>query len=332
MVTRNDVAKRANVSVAVVSYVLNNSNYVSEEKRAAVIKAIEELNYKPNYIAKSLKTKKTYSFALLSNDIRYPRFAEYLYYMEKYSFENGYQVTLCTARQDEKFLNSVIERQYDAVYMLSNWFSSEQLNYLSSKVPVVLSQTRHYDNLSPDIKLVAPDVCRNIETVTSYLVSRGHRRIAFVPAYHFESLNIYNGGYRLKGYQQSLQEHDIPFIEDYVCMTEENNGSIYSFLDKMLSLNPDKRPTAYVAGNDQIAAIVMNFLKSKGIRIPDDISVVGNDNLMFSNYISPRLTTVDSCSELLAKTVIETFQKVIKKESVEDCFMKGKLIIRESTN
>lgn len=331
MATRNDVAKRANVSPAVVSYVLNNSNYVSEEKRTAVLRAVEELHYQPNYLAKSLKTQRTYNFALLSNDIRYPRFAEYLYYMEKYSFENGFQVTMCTARQDDAFLDMILERQFDAIYMLSNWYTSEQLNFLSQKVPVVLSKTRHYDKLSPNIHVVAADVCWNMRMITDYMIEKGHERIGFVPAYHFESLSIYNGGYRLKGYRMSLLEHDIPFREDYVCLTQENNDSIYAYLDKMISLGSQERPTAYVAGNDQIAAIVMNYLKQKNYRVPDDVSVGGVDNLALGTLTSPSLTTVDARSEIIAEKAFCTMQKMINKEPVEDCFIKGELIIRNST-
>ena len=100
MVTRNEVAERAGVSPSVVSYVLNNSNYVSEEKRKAVLKAVEELHYHPNYIGRSLKTKKTNILGLVCDDIRSELFAEITYFSEKYAYDKGYNLFLCTSHQD----------------------------------------------------------------------------------------------------------------------------------------------------------------------------------------------------------------------------------------
>ena len=152
-VTRNDVAKLAGVSPAVVSYVLNNSKYVSEERRTAVLRAVEELGYQPNIMARGLKTKKSMLVAFVCDNLR----NDWLEGAEELLFRNGYYVSHCYSKPGPDFINMLLMRQFDGVFMMSNLFSTDQLNQLAAHgIPVILYKTREYGDLDPRIVTLAP--------------------------------------------------------------------------------------------------------------------------------------------------------------------------------
>ena len=175
--TRNDVAKLAGVSPAVVSYVINKTKFVSEEKTQAVLDAIKELNYQPNLYARSLKTNRSMQIAFVCDNLR----NDWLEIAEKKLDKLGYNVSHCYSRDGDDFIQSLISGRYDAVFMLSNRYKAVQLNRIAEAgIPVVLYKTREYSHLEPNIVAVAPNLYSGVEKTVNYLVFRGHRRILFV--------------------------------------------------------------------------------------------------------------------------------------------------------
>ena len=141
-VTRNDVAKKAGVSQAVVSYVMNNSNYVSEQKRKAVLKAVEELNYTPNIFAKGLRTNRSSQIALVGDTLQDELYGT----LSSELFDQGYYPSLFFSRKEDAFIGKLIEGRFDAMFMASNGFSAEQLNRIvDSGIPLILYQSRSYE-------------------------------------------------------------------------------------------------------------------------------------------------------------------------------------------
>ena len=133
-VTRNDVAKKAGVSPAVVSYVMNNSNYVSEQKRKAVLKAVEELNYTPNIFAKGLRTNRSSQIALVGDTLQDELYGT----LSSELFDQGYYPSLFFSRKEDAFIGKLIEGRFDAMFMASNGFSAEQLNRIvDSGIPLI---------------------------------------------------------------------------------------------------------------------------------------------------------------------------------------------------
>lgn len=222
MATRKDVADLAGVSPAVVSYVLNKSNYVSEEKRAAVLKAVEKLNYQPNYMGRSLKNKKTNNLGLICDDIRSELFAEIAFYSERYAYKNGYSLFLCTSHQDDKFLNGIVDHRLDGIFLATSIYSTEQINQIAKcNIPVALYKAHHYDNLDPRVKCIEVDYRKAAYMLTERLIQKGHERIAFFPPYRSKLSYWESADFRFKGYQDAMRHYGRPVEETLICYDNE---------------------------------------------------------------------------------------------------------------
>ena len=179
-VTRNDVAKKAGVSPAVVSYVMNNSNYVSEQKRKAVLKAVEELNYTPNMFAQGLRMNRSNQIALVGDTLQEELYGS----ISSRLFDQGYYPNLFFSRKDDAFIGKLIEGRFGAMFMASNGFTAEQLNRIvDSGIPLILYQSRRYEGLDPRIVIRAPDLYDGVKRTINYLILKGHRRIAYIPPF-----------------------------------------------------------------------------------------------------------------------------------------------------
>lgn len=328
-VTRNDVAKRAGVSSAVVSYVINGTRFVSEERAEAVRRAIEELGYSPNVQARGLRTNRSMQIGFVCDNLR----NDWLEEAEQILFDQGYYVSHCYSRDGDSFISSLLARNFDGIFMMSNRFSTEQLNQIAEAgIPVVLYQTRRYGELHPMIKAVVPDIKDGIAKAVNYLALKGHRRIALIPPVRYKTRGIYNDGFRISAYIDALKQNGIEFSEKLVCLKTESMETILSEVFSMLTAPDVKdRPTAIIAGNDYIAVKIMQYVKKLGIRVPDDVAVMGADNTYLSTVVTPSLTSIDfskkEFSELLAKTLLG----LIHGEKVEDRFIPVSVVIREST-
>lgn len=328
------MAKRAGVSPAVVSYVLNHSNYVSSEKREAVLKAVKELHYTPNYMARALKTNRAFHFAFIGDDVRNEFYTEIAYYMEKFSYEKGYSISLCSSRNDNAFLNSLNSHRYDGIFLASNLYSADQLNYIASKNrALVFYQTRDYENLDPHITVVSADYYNGTKQAMTYLLKKGHQRIAYIPPYRFSLHDVaFSRDYRMKAYVQSLEEYGIPVNQKLICFDIQDENALFRFVSQMISIKKiDQRPTAFLIGNDYLATRVIKYLKTLNILVPKDIAIIGMDNTMSAMIATPELTTIDVPKKEVACKVVETLIKQINGEDYRSVYLPTNLIIRGST-
>lgn len=307
MSTRKDVAELAGVSPAVVSYVLNNSNYVSEEKRQAVLSAVAQLDYQPNYIGRSLQNKKTYNLGLVCDDIRSELFAEIAYYCEKFAYKNGYKLFLCTSHQDDAFLKGIVDHRLDGIFLGTSIYSTEQINRLAkSNIPIVLYQARHYQNLDSRVKCIEMEYDKASFMLTERLIRNGYQKIAYFPPY-LSGISFHgNKDFRYNGYRAALEQYGYPFEEELVCF---HNGSYEEMLEKAemicRSILADKGRIAYVAGNDYLAIKIMMYLKEKGLYSRENVAIVGMDNTASSAIVSPALTTIGFSKEDIAREAID---------------------------
>lgn len=326
-ITRNDVAKLAGVSPAVVSYVINQTKTVSEEKTLAVKKAIEELHYRPNVYARSLKTNKSMQIAFVCDNLR----NDWLAIAENKFMDKEYFVSHCYSRDGDDFIQMLIEGRFDGVFMLSNRYTAKQLNEIAvAGIPIVLYKTRDYSFLEPNIVTVAPDIYGGIAKAVSYLIVRGHKRIILAPPLRY-NMNL-KKGYREKAYKETLEENGIAYDEAFVCKNTESMESIFSTIfDLVFSGRPSERPTAIVAGDDYLAGHIMQYLKKLGLRVPEDMAVVGMDNMYLSEMVSPQLTTIDFSKEEFSEKLVDTMLKLMNGEQPEDAFINVSLAVREST-
>lgn len=332
MVTRKDVAERAGVSPAVVSYVMNQSNYVSQEKREAVLKAVQELHYTPNYVARSLKTNCTFHFALIGDDVRNEFYTELVYYMEEFLYQKGYSISLSSSREEETFLGSLVGRQYDGIFLASNRYSAEQINFLAARVgALVFFQTKKYEDLDSRVVIVSANYYEGTKDAVRYLIGKGHRRIAYIPPYRFHlELPDYQD-FRLMGYLDSLRDGGLTADDSLICRDTKDEETVFAFVEGELEKNQENRPTAMLIGNDYLAAQVIQFLKQRKVSVPNDIAVVGMDNTKSSIVCTPTLTTIEVPGQTVACRVSKALTDILGGQRPQSVFVPTRLIVREST-
>lgn len=327
-VTRNDVAKLAGVSPAVVSYVVNNSNYVSAEKRDAVLKAIKELDYTPNYFARNLRSNRSNQIALVGDTLQ-----EELYGgMSTELFEKGYYSSLFFSRKGDSFISRLIEGRFAAVFMASNGFSAEQLNRIvQAGIPLILYQSREYEGLDPRIVIRAPDISDGVKRILNYLILKGHKRIAYIPPLRYQTEGAQGNDFRAKAYSSTLKANGLKVDESLFCIHTQSESSILEDVFAMMtSYDIDSRPTAFVTSDDHMAAQVMRYLKKLNLRVPEDVAVVGWGNIVSSRITTPELTTIDSEIPYFAREVADALVQMANGEQPESRLYCGKLIIRGS--
>ena len=327
-VTRNDVAKLAGVSPAVVSYVINSSKYVSEEKTAAVKKAIKELQYRPNMQARGLKTNRSMQIAFVCDNLR----NDWLEGAETLLFEKGYYVSHCYSKDDENFIQMLISRQFDGVFLMSNRFSTAQLNEIAGAgIPIVLYKTRNYGKLDPHIVTVAPDYRDGVVKSVNYLAVRGHKKIALIPPIRYRTKGLEDDGFRVKAYVETMKQNGLELHEEWVCTETESVEEILSSVFNMLTNGrKELRPTAFVTGNDYTAVQIMQYVKKMGLRIPEDVAIVGVDNVYLATVVTPALTSVDFSKEEFCQKLADTMLKLVDGEIPEGEYIKVSVVVRDS--
>lgn len=327
-ITRNDVAKLANVSPSIVSYVLNNSNYVSDEKRKAVLKAVEELDYVPNQLARGLKTHKSSQFAFVCDNIQTELFEE----VEESLFDKGYYLSLNYSRDTEGFIDMLVSRQLEGIFMATNIFSTEQLNSIASKnIPMILYKTKEYKNLDPRIKAIAPNYYDAVKKSVDYLALKGHKCIGMVPPLKYRTKGLSSNDYRTRAFRESLDSHGLIASDDLICTHTKTVEDICENIFSMLSnRKTELRPNSLVVGNDYLAAQIIRYLEKLNIKVPRDLAIVGCDNTRIADITRPALTTVDVSKEELANLYVDKMLDLVNGKEVADVYTNVHLVIRDS--
>ncbi|MDD3996182.1 MAG: LacI family DNA-binding transcriptional regulator [Sphaerochaetaceae bacterium] len=328
--TRNDVASKAGVSPAVVSYVLNGSNYVSDTKRRAVLTAIEELGYYPNIVARSLKTSRSAQIAFICDNITSNH---WLPLIEERFYEKNYNVSLCFSKPTDEFLRMIVGRNFEGIFMMTNIYTADQLNSLAEfNIPIILYKTRQYKELDERIVTVAPNYIEGVKKSVDYLALKGHKQIGFVPPLRYITKGITGDDFRIRAYVESLEKHGLPVTDDLVCASTQSEAVINESVFKMVTAGQGISPTGLVVGNDYLAIEIMQYLKQLGRRVPEDIAIIGADNDMVASLSSPQLTTIDFSKDEFAETVSTSLIRLMRGEKVtpQEMFIDTRLIIRES--
>jgi LacI family transcriptional regulator len=289
MSTISDVAKRAGVSTMTVSRVINSSGYIAHETQERVEKAIAELGFVPNALARSLRFKQTKTIALVLTDITNPFFTTLARGVEDAASENGFTVMFTntdeSSDEEAENLNTLLQKQVDGVLLVPAGSSNESVTYLQERsIPVVV-----LDRRVPDVKVdtVCSDSVPGAYQVTRHLIDLGHRSIAIISG----PLHISTSADRAEGYRLAMQEAGLPIDVQWVQHGHFTQDSGYEMVKALLPLQP--RPTAVLAANNFIAIGAYAALRDAGLRIPEDISLVTFDDLPAKLMLEPFLTTVD---------------------------------------
>lgn len=288
MSTIKDVGTLAGVSVATVSRVLNNSEKVSPRSKKAVLKAIEELGYRPNLAAQSLAKNQTNTIGVLVGDVSDPFFGAMLKSIETVAYSNGKQVLIGNGFHDEKrekeVVDLLINYRCDAIVVHSKALSDKVLLDLAQEIPNMVILNRIVPGL--EARCISLNNEHGSYLATSHLLAAGHKEIGFLASDH----HIEDNEQRKSGYLRALKEFNISAPEEWIseAAPSELGGeeATQDLLSRSLSL------TAIVCYNDIMAAGAMTVLNDNGFDVPKDISLVGFDDSSIARYLSPKLTTV----------------------------------------
>jgi DNA-binding LacI/PurR family transcriptional regulator len=286
--TIRDVARKANVGVGTVSRVLNDSPAVREETRQKVLAVIQELDYTPNPIARRLSTGQTLTIGVILPYLTMPSYIERLRGVQYTLADSEYDLVLFDienpSQRDAYFQNFSIKSRVDGALLISLPPNDEQATrFTNSNIPTVLIDAYH-----PDLCCIYPDDVEGGRIATQHLIELGHRKIAYLSDYlstpFHPSMRL-----RYQGYREALAKENIPFDPKYHIEGERGRINARVMAKELLSM--DDPPTGIFAASDTQAIGIIDAAHELGIRIPEDLSVVGFDDIRDAAYVD--LTTID---------------------------------------
>ncbi|AQR95798.1 LacI family DNA-binding transcriptional regulator [Clostridium saccharoperbutylacetonicum] len=326
-VTIKDIAKLANVSHTTVSRALNNSPYINEETKVKIKALAKELNYVPNYSAKSLVLLKSYVigifFSSISEGTSDTFFHEIIKGVNKV-MDKEYNLVI-RGIDDYEYSHPIDNKNFDGIIVVSQSKNDDKFikTILEKNIPtVVINRNIDDDKI---INIMSDDTKGSYDAVT-YFIENNHKRIALIEGNkEFES-----SSYRRKGYIKALEDNNIPINEELIISGKYDLQSGYISMNKLLEL--DEKPTAVFCSNDDIAVGAMKAISESGLRVPDDISIIGFDDSNFCNYVTPTLSSVKKDSLTMSKYGGTYILNLINNKEIDrnKVFIESKLVMRKS--
>lgn len=312
-----DVAQQAGVSKATVSRVLSGrAEYMREETRLRVEKAIELLEYRPSSVARSLTSKRTYTTGILISDVGNPFYPEVIHGVENVAFKDGYDVFLCNTNYDEKrgmaFVRSLIDKRVDGVLIMSSSMSNDWLTELSrNNVPAVVLDWDVHD-LKGNLSLIRVNYERGIQEAVAHLIGLGHRRFAHVSG----PVELHTTRLRQEAFLAALASHGIPSSEVQII---NGNLRIEGGREAMQPLlQQQERATAVFCANDLMAMGILSEARFHGIQVPDDMSVIGLDDIWLATQTDPPLTSVALPRYKIGQMAMQLLFELLEKPRAND--------------
>ncbi len=283
--TIQDVARKANVSKATVSRVLNQNSQVKKELRERVLQVIEELDFHPSAIARNLANSRTNTIALVVPDMTNPYFPVLARGIEDEAHRNGYLLFISNTDNnpdlERKYIDKLIEQQVCGIVLVSALEEEELLaRWEKYQIPIVLCE-RHIENSPFDIVLI--DDYKASYNLIDALIRKGHQQIVHITG----PMWVDSVKYRKKAYEQAMHDANLEQISKIGELTFESGIELMKEI-----LDTGYRPTALFAANDLIAAGAMSAIYEQGMTVPEDISVIGCDNTLISRISRPTLSTI----------------------------------------
>jgi len=334
-VTIKDVARRAGVSIATVSYVLNESASIGEATRARVLAAVEELDYRPSVIARGLRAQESriigYSWHRLPPDGWNPIMEGFLYSVAEAADARGYHILTFTSPPDTEpwllYEELTLTRQVDGFIVSDTNRNDKRVRYLLDRGFPFVDFGRA--NEEWDFPYVDVDGAEGVRQAVEHLLALGHRRIGLI-AWPEASLPGY---YRYQGYLATLQAAGISPDPAWIIRTEHTEAASRQATYTLLNLPPDRRPTAVVALSDLMAIGAMNAIYGLGLQPGRDVAVIGFDDVPAARYLQPPLTTLRQPIAEVGERVISMLLQLIRGEELEEreVLLSPTLIVRESS-
>lgn len=328
-----DIARDLGVSLMTVSKALRSHSDISEETKRRVLKRAQELNYRPNWIARSLVTRRTYMIGLIIPDLMHSFFAEVAKGISQKFEPLGYQIVISNSEENSaaelRQIEVLLDRSVDGIIIAPAEASVkgelfERLENRARKIPYVLIDRMpsgfegHFVGVKDeDIGMMA----------TEHLIEQGCRRIA-----HLRGPSNSPGLGRLRGYKRALAKHDLELDAEYIVSGKHEDSTGYEGMRKLLRL--PARPDGVFCYNDPVAAGAIKAILESGLHVPDDIAVVGAGNVHYSDLLRVPLSTVDQSSSQIGEKAAELLVECIEaKKAIEPrhVLISPRLIERESS-
>jgi len=320
-----DVAKIAGVSTATVSRVLANQSRVKEDTRKLVLDAVEQLNYRPNLIARSLRVQKSAKIGLVVSDIRNPFFTAIGRAVEDAAYEQGYSVLMCNTDEnpakEEMYLNLMHDENVAGIIFSPTQQFSAGLKSYQSNIPFVIIDravnSKHVDMVLLDNVAAAYEL-------TNHLIENGYRKLAGL----FGNAST-TGQERNKGFHKALKEHQLKPLAEYFIPPRIKQG-----YDTILTLlDSTEQPDAIFTSNSLLTAGVFQALRDRKLQVPTEIALVGFDETTWGELVDPPITLIAQPTEEIGRTATELlFQRIdVPTRSPKTVILKGTLIARGSS-
>jgi LacI family transcriptional regulator len=299
------VAALAKVSIATVSRTINGSPAVSERLAKRVWQAIEQLSYFPNTHARSLVSGRSRLFGIIVENITNPFFPELIQSFEEVAVSNGYEILVSSSNSDPKILTTcvrrMLERKVEGVAVLTFGEEEPVLDQLANHdVPMVLAEFKLSDPKSSTIVL---DYTTGMSEAVDHLFSLGHRRIGFLAGPHA----IHSAMTREHEFRKAMDRAGLMMKADWVIECDHTlRGGVVGF-ERLRAL--DRQPTAVICSNDLTAIGVLRAAYMEGLRVPQDLSVIGLDDIDFDEFTLPPLTTIRMSRTELARAAFEALRQ-----------------------
>jgi DNA-binding LacI/PurR family transcriptional regulator len=329
MANIKQVAAQAGVSTTTVSHVINETRVVADATRERVFAAMESLNYAPSLVARSLKVKETNSIGMLVTTSSNPFFAEVVRGVERYCFEQGYNLMLGnTEGQTEtalSYLKMMLRKRVDGLLIMCSEGQQEVFNQLDwlDNLPVVVMD---WGLDSDRVDLIADNSHLGGYLATRHLIGLGHRDIGCImgPAGRAPATQ------RLAGFEQAMEEAQLAVRPAWLQAGEFDCASGFNAMQTLLA--QPERPSALFVFNDMMAMGAISAIHQAGLRVPEDISLIGYDNVELAQYLSPPLTTINQPKEALGRLAVTRLLARIHGQQIENRLitLEPNLVIRQS--
>ncbi|MDP9568570.1 UNVERIFIED_ORG: LacI family transcriptional regulator [Kosakonia oryzae] len=302
MATMKDVARVAGVSTSTVSHVINKDRFVSDAVREKVEAAIKTLNYAPSALARSLKINQTRTIGMLITASTNPFYSELVRGVERSCFERGYSLVLCNTEGDEQRMNSNLEtlmqKRVDGLLLLctETHQPSQEIMQRYPSIPTVMMDWAPFNG---DSDLIQDNSLLGGDMATQYLINKGFTRIACITG----PLDKTPARLRLEGYREAMTRAGLTIREGDEIESDFEFGGGFDAMQTLLAMN--ERPQAVFIGNDAMAVGAYQALYQAGLKIPQDMAIVGYDDIELARYMTPPLTTIHQPKDELGELAID---------------------------
>ena len=310
MATIKDVAKLAKVSVATVSRVINNADNVSNKTRETVKKSMEKLNYYPDANARALSQQNSNTIGIVVADLSDPFSGAMISTVEKVAAKNGHFLLIGNGyhnkQQEYRAITNLIEHRCSSLVVHAKMLPDDQLIKLMQQIPGMVLINRILKGFEK--RCIALDGRYGSYLAVKHLIQHGHTNIGYLCSNH----SISDAVDRLQGYKDALIEYNIDINDNFIAFASPNEEGGEQAMMSLLERN--RQITAIACYNDSMAAGAMSVLYDNDIKIPNDVSIIGFDDLLIARYLHPKLTTIRYPLHTMAEQAAELALRLAKGE------------------